>query len=321
MASWETMTNHSPSSINGGQRYEKGDRVSREQLNSLAENSFYAVNKSIEAITKSRTALSNSENAVSVADKANIVAYNANETAEFANGASQTAITNSEQAVTTANNANTKSDTALTNSQTAVTNSNSAFEKANTALSNSNEAKTTATSAEAVANGIDAKATEALTNSQTAVTTANEAKTLAQQVTADVWQTIYPIGSVYISTDPTDPADLFGGTWSEIAPDRTLWFRETSVTVVTGKNIEAGLPNITGVLTGKDQLIAPPESNTGALYTVRGTTSRYVSLGGSSGSRDAYQLAFDASKSNSIYGKSATVQPPAVTVFGWIRES
>ena len=30
--------------------------------------------------------------------------------------------------------------------------------------------------------------------------------------TAD-WETIYPIGSIYMSLNATSPATLFGGTW------------------------------------------------------------------------------------------------------------
>ena len=31
---------------------------------------------------------------------------------------------------------------------------------------------------------------------------------------------LYPVGSIYQSTDPTSPAALFGGTWQEIAQNR-----------------------------------------------------------------------------------------------------
>lgn len=33
---------------------------------------------------------------------------------------------------------------------------------------------------------------------------------------------IYPIGSIYMSINSTDPGDIFGGTWERIAKGRTL---------------------------------------------------------------------------------------------------
>lgn len=46
------------------------------------------------------------------------------------------------------------------------------------------------------------------------------ANQLSQQMT-DYWKTVYPIGSIYMSTDNTSPASLFGGTWEQIK-DRFL---------------------------------------------------------------------------------------------------
>lgn len=58
MASWKTNIKHEPSEINGGNRYETKDRVSREQLNSITENAFYAMAKSDDAKSESSNALS-----------------------------------------------------------------------------------------------------------------------------------------------------------------------------------------------------------------------------------------------------------------------
>lgn len=33
---------------------------------------------------------------------------------------------------------------------------------------------------------------------------------------------LFPIGYIYMSTAPTNPGDLFGGTWQELAPGRVL---------------------------------------------------------------------------------------------------
>ena len=93
-------------------------------------------------------------------------------------------------------------------------------------------------------------------------------------------------------------------------------FVEGSSTAGTVKS--AGLPNITGKidngsLTASCLLTADATYTTqsGALglgkFSAKGNT-----MGG--GSDYAHEINFDASKSNSIYGKSATVQPPALTM-------
>ena len=46
----------------------------------------------------------------------------------------------------------------------------------------------------------------------------------------DVWQKIYPVGSIYISAVSTSPATLFGGTWVEFGKGRTLVGVDTSDT-------------------------------------------------------------------------------------------
>ena len=77
------------------------------------------------------------------------------------------------------------------------------------------------------------------------------------------------------------------------------------------KNIEAGLPNITGK-TGR--FAGRDEQGTGALRT--------VDYGQSSGTRDeqwnSSRITFDASLSNPIYGKSSTVTPASTTLYPWV---
>ena len=38
----------------------------------------------------------------------------------------------------------------------------------------------------------------------------------------DIWQKIYPIGSIYTSVSPTSPATLFGGTWERFGNGKVL---------------------------------------------------------------------------------------------------
>lgn len=84
-------------------------------------------------------------------------------------------------------------------------------------------------------------------------------------------------------------------------------FVEGSATAGTQRN--AGLPNIKGSIT---KIMYYSESSaTGAF---RESNSSKVRQGDGSTQPSTYDYDFDASRSNSIYGKSATVQPPALTM-------
>ena len=90
-----------------------------------------------------------------------------------------------------------------------------------------------------------------------------------------------------------------------------------------GKVWEAGLPNITGGLcsqmfSNKNDIVEGLKDNldywVGALNTHVWSASTIGCKGYSGGSSYGGQARFDASKSNDIYGKAGTVQPPAVTM-------
>lgn len=69
MAQW-TRNKVDSSEINGGNEYEKKDRVSRQQLNSIVNNSLYASDIADTANTKADTANTKSDNAVATANEA-----------------------------------------------------------------------------------------------------------------------------------------------------------------------------------------------------------------------------------------------------------
>ena len=132
----------------------------------------------------------------------------------------------------------------------------------------------------------------------------------------------HPVGSIYQSTDPTSPAALFGGTWEEIASDRVLM--GASSTHAAGTTVKAGLPNITGSLseTSNDGKTTPFRGNKNAISSIGAlavteANSPFCGYGGYEGS--AYDISFDASLSNPIYGASSTVQPAAYFVHIWRR--
>lgn len=133
-----------------------------------------------------------------------------------------------------------------------------------------------------------------------------------------VLEAIYPVGSIYIGTMNVCPLSALFGTWTLVGSGRVLQGSDANHSA--GTTIEAGLPNITGDVTNANFVTGnsstPPEVS-GAfkvksyeLESISGSTKRYV-----------FKLGFDASESDSIYGNSTTVQPPAYVVNIWQRSA
>lgn len=121
---------------------------------------------------------------------------------------------------------------------------------------------------------------------------------------------MHPVGTPYASKNPTSPAELFGGTWERIE-NCTIW--GASDAHPAGTTVEAGLPNITGRISG---LYNEMRGGFKALY--------YGEIDNATKSNSAAwekgkALYFDASRSDPIYGASTTVQPPAYCMYIWRR--
>ena len=121
----------------------------------------------------------------------------------------------------------------------------------------------------------------------------------------------FPVGSIYQSTARTSPAALFGGTWQEIAQNRVLMGAGSGH--AAGTTVKAGLPNITGSFVADVKKGEHKVSGAFTAGNVIASTGEYNSFS------DVYKFSLDASKSNAIYGRSATVQPAAYYVHIWRR--
>ncbi len=130
---------------------------------------------------------------------------------------------------------------------------------------------------------------------------------------------VYPVGSIYLSINKVSPETFMVGSWELIEEGRVLW---TTKSNDGGELIDAGLPNIKGDLT------VVGGGSSGGWYTANGAfkekssgNRRYwaSSNGASAGVSNGFEI--DASKSNEIYGKSNTVQPPAIKVYAFKRIS
>lgn len=141
-------------------------------------------------------------------------------------------------------------------------------------------------------------------------------------LSADSALAAYPVGSIFQTVSSTSPAALFGGTWQEIAQNRVLM--GASYAHAAGTTVKAGLPNITGSLseTSNDGKTTPFRGNKNAISSIGAlavteANSPFCGYAGYEGS--AYDISFDASLSNPIYGASSTVQPAAYFVHIWRR--
>lgn len=268
--------------------------------------------------------------------------------AEEVTGQQQAALQAAQTATGAASTATEKAAAAAESKITAQTAATNAAQSAQSASAYANSAESSAASAEESANRAesivstdktlsvegapaDAKATgNALKNIKLPVATATTlgGVKVGSGLTVDADGTLsadsalasYPVGSIYQSTNPTSPAALFGGSWEEIASERVLM--GASSAHAAGTTVAAGLPNITGSLIETTVDCGPFRgtksslSKSGALKFTEVDTS-YGGYSKYSGSQ--YNIEFDASLSNSIYGRSRTVQPAAYYVHIWHR--
>ena len=144
----------------------------------------------------------------------------------------------------------------------------------------------------------------------------------------DILEAMWPVGSLYIGVMDVCPMSALIGTWELVSSGKVLQGADENH--LPGTTIEAGLPNITGHLGTNRVGDTAGSGNQGTEYNSGGNTgalkntlnfSGGLNLGTTS-RENGYLLSgvdFDASQSNSIYGNSNTVQPPAFVVNIWKR--
>lgn len=125
-------------------------------------------------------------------------------------------------------------------------------------------------------------------------------------------RTWYPVGAIYISTDATSPAELFGGTWEQIKDTFFLAAGDTYTAGSTGGEAEHTLTTTE----------MPYHSHTILLNSA------------SSVSYDAWDYSYGASKANRSYYSQGPAEPivggaggsgahnnmpPYLSVYAWKR--
>lgn len=66
-------------------------------------------------------------------------------------------------------------------------------------------------------------------------------KYVLQSLKSRIWKEVYPVGSIYMSVNSTNPANLFGGTWEQIQDTFLLASGTTYTAGATGGSADAVL--------------------------------------------------------------------------------
>ena len=228
------------------------------------------------------------------------------------------AINAKEEAVSAASSANSAATSAVKSAQSASVDATNARNSAASAKAEADRAAAIVSTDKTLSvEGAPADG-KAVGDALKGVISADAVKTLI----ADALSEDHAKIKFWISEDPTSPAALFGGTWQEIAQNRALM--GASYAHAAGTTVGAGLPNITGSLieTSNNGKTSPFRGNKNAIssigaFAVTEVSSPYCGFAEYEGS--AYDISFDASHSNPIYGRSSTVQPAAYYVHIWRR--
>ena len=234
-----------------------------------------------------------------------------------------------------ASSATNSANSAKAAKQSETASANSALEAASSA-SNASISATNAKTSETKAASSAAAAAQSEENAKTwdpaqyvkSVTESNGKLTVTKgggdSTIINLIDTFYPIGSVYMSADKSKTKADFPfmsyGTWEEVPANLCL---QTGAASEAGAQRSAGLPNITGrrVVAWGGADYSKRGSYTTGCFTFDADPNLPTTTNGESWNGDGKGtgFAFDASKSNPIYGSSDTVQPPSYMVRAWVR--
>lgn len=192
-----------------------------------------------------------------------------------------------------------------------------------------------------------AKVIDSLTQSTNDRFNAPSIRATREAIQAVATSQIYPVGSVYISVYNTNPATMFGGTWTQLKDKFLVGAGDTFVNGSTGgASSRSYTPSGTvgghkltlgempshkhgyygqsfynseqGALPENDHFAQPTYSNTLGLASA--TKNTYFSGGQSTTEGDLSRLD-NSAHNHSFTGTQATIEtlPPYLTVYMWVR--
>ena len=166
----------------------------------------------------------------------------------------------------------------------------------------------------------------------------NELKASINALYDEFMLKVYPVGSIYLAYNDTDPGTLFGGTWTRIE-SRFLWAKGTSDIIgnVGGESThkltsaESGQKNLGSITTGNENQAHNHTINTGGYTYPNGSSPGAFSTATSDSTltKDTYGYTYMTSESAnhthsfSIGGQNASQShnniPPYLAVNMWKR--
>ena len=135
--------------------------------------------------------------------------------------------------------------------------------------------------------------------------------------TDDLLDTVYPVGSIYMSVNSTSPADLFGGTWEQIKDTFLLSCGDTYSNGATGGEAThtltvSEMPSHTHIQNQHRHTEA------GNWSTGSGSTSAYTTTANREGT-SLYTNWATATNQNTGGGQAHNNMPPYLAVYVWKR--
>lgn len=130
---------------------------------------------------------------------------------------------------------------------------------------------------------------------------------------------VYPIGSIYMSVNSTDPSTLFGGSWERIQDTFLLASGSTYGAGTTGGSAKATLPSHTHTVGSNDYQLWVAKRGAGSAEEggkISGNAKYYAGALGGSTSNYKWLASVD---SNGVSDVSQANMPPYLAVYVWKR--
>lgn len=139
--------------------------------------------------------------------------------------------------------------------------------------------------------------------------------------------TIYPVGAIYLSTSPTPPESLFGGTWEQIKDTFLLSAGDTYTAGNTGgeathqHEYRLGLKTYHGAVVGTDEDMLQSWDYAAGNYKEAERDGNASNPRINTGISASYRFLDSTCYQQKVVGstKTSTNMPPYLTVYMWKR--